>query len=176
MDGAGLALHAVDQHAPEIADFNRQLALPKEIGAGVGRLEPGQIENANIDRRDGHARLFARREPGEMNGQRHGLARPRQLRRVELDVERMRTAIDGEPGDAKRAAGHAFRPNVERAMGQRDGVGAGAPVAPTANGTTLSPETRSTSMKRSILSPTSATVALPAKAEAMRNFASSPAA
>ena len=63
-----------------------------------------------------------------MDGQRHRLARPRQLRRVELDVERVRTAIDGEPGQPKRAAGHALRPNVERAMGQRDGVSAGTPV------------------------------------------------
>ena len=58
------------------------------------------------------------------------MARPRQQRRVELDVERVRTAIDGEPGQPKRAAGHALRSNVERAMGQRDGVSAGAPVAP----------------------------------------------
>ena len=33
VDGAGLALHAVDQHAPEIADLDREFALPKEIGA-----------------------------------------------------------------------------------------------------------------------------------------------
>ena len=129
MDGAGRALHAVDQHAPEIADLDRQLALPEEIGARVGRLEAGQIEDADIDRRDGHPRLFARRKAREMNGQRHRLARPRERRRVELDVERVRAAIDGEPGDADRAAGHALGADVERTMGQRDGVGARAPVA-----------------------------------------------
>src|SRR5580704_19362887 len=98
MDGAGLALHAVDQHAPEIADLDRKLALPEEISAGVRRLEAGQVENTDIDRGNGHARLLARREPREMNGERHRLARPRQRRRVELDVERVRAAIDGEPG------------------------------------------------------------------------------
>ena len=128
MDGAGRALHAVDQHAPEIANLDRQLALPEEIGVRVRRLEPGQIENADIDRRDGHPRLLARREAGDVNGQRHRLARPRERRRVELDVERVRIAVDGEPRDADRAARHALGLNVERAMGQRDGIGAGAPV------------------------------------------------
>ena len=129
MDGARRALHAVDQHAPEIADLDRQLALPEEIGAGVRRLEPGQIQNADIDRGDGHPRFFARRKAGEMNGQRHRLARPRERRRVERNIERMRTSIDGEPGQPKRAAGHALGFSIERAMGQRDGVGAGPPVA-----------------------------------------------
>ena len=114
MNGAGLALHAVDQHAPEIADLDRQLALPEEIGARVRRLEAGQIENADIDRRDGHPRLLARREAGEMNGQRHRLTRPRSVRRVELDVERVRAAIDGEPGDAQ-ARGQACASPQRRA-------------------------------------------------------------
>ena len=65
-----------------------------------------------------------------MDGQRHRLTRPRQLRRVELDVERVRAGIDGEPGDAQRTARHALRPDVERAMGQRDGIGARAPIGP----------------------------------------------
>ena len=64
-----------------------------------------------------------------MNGQRHGLTRPRERRRIELDVERMRVAIDGEPGDTDRAARHAFGANIERTMGERDGVGAWPPVA-----------------------------------------------
>ena len=63
-----------------------------------------------------------------MNGKRHRLARPRELRRVERDVELVRVAVDGEPGDADRAARHALGADVERAMGQRDGVGAGAPA------------------------------------------------
>ena len=50
---------------------------------------------------------------------------------------------------ADRAAGHALRANVARAMGQRDGIGEPAPQSePIAKGTTLSPETRSTSTKR----------------------------
>ena len=130
MDSAGRALHAVDQHAPEVANLDRQFALPEEIGARVRRLEPGQIEDADIDRGDGHPRLFARRKAGDVNRQRHRLARPRERRRVELNVERMRISINGEPGDADRAARHALGLSVEWAMGQRDGVGARAPVGP----------------------------------------------
>ena len=40
----------------------------------------------------------------------------------------MRVAVDGEPGDADGAARHALGADVERAMGQRDGVGARPPV------------------------------------------------
>src|SRR5208282_1418575 len=86
MDGAGRALHAVDQHAPKIANLHRQLALAEEIAARIGRLEPGQIENADIDRRDGYERLLARREAGDLHWNRHRLARPRQLRGFERDV------------------------------------------------------------------------------------------
>jgi len=104
------------------------LRCPKKVGAGVRSFESGQIKNANVDRGDGHARLLARREPREMNGEGHRFARPRELWRVELDIERVRTWIDGEPGQPKRTARHALRPNVEWAMGQRNGIRAGAPI------------------------------------------------
>ena len=40
MDRPRGALHAVDQHAPEVADLHRQLALAEEISAGSGVLKP----------------------------------------------------------------------------------------------------------------------------------------
>ena len=75
MDRAGRALHAVDQHAPEVADLDRQLALAEEIGARVRRLEAGEVEDADVDRRDGDARLLARREAGDLDRHGHRLAR-----------------------------------------------------------------------------------------------------
>jgi hypothetical protein len=63
-----------------------------------------------------------------MDGERHGLPGTRERRRIEFDVERMRVAIDGEPGDADRAARHALGANVERTMGECDGIGPRPPV------------------------------------------------
>ena len=51
VDRAGRALHAVDQHAVEVADLDGELALAEEIAGRVGRLEAGQVEDADIDRR-----------------------------------------------------------------------------------------------------------------------------
>ena len=65
------ALHAVDQLAVEVADFGRELALPEIIVVGVWRLVIGEIEDADIDRRDDDARLLARaRGPASLTGTR----------------------------------------------------------------------------------------------------------
>ena len=125
---AGRALHAVDQHAVEVADVDGELALAEEIAARVGRLVAGEIEDADVDRGDRDLRLFARRETADLD--RHGqrLARPGLVRRLDRDVELVGGFVDREPGEAERAARHALGFDVERPMGQRDGVGAGAPV------------------------------------------------
>ena len=58
---AGDAVHAVDQHAIEIADFDRKLALAEEIAARLRRLVPRQIEDADVDRGDRRPRPLRRR-------------------------------------------------------------------------------------------------------------------
>ena len=58
----------------------------------------------------------------------HGLARLRQRRRADGDVELVRVAVDGEPREPDRPARHAPRLDVERTVGQRDRVGARPPV------------------------------------------------
>ncbi len=128
VDGARRALHAVDQHAPEVADLDRELALAEEIGARVRRLEAGQVEDADVDGRHGHPRLLARREAGDLDRQGHRLARLRERRRVERNVELARVGRDAEPGEPDRPARHAPRGDVERPVGQRDRIGARAPV------------------------------------------------
>ncbi len=128
VDGAGCALHAVDQHAPQVADLDRKLALAEEIGARVRRLEAGQVEDSDVDRRHRHPRLLARRKARDLDRQRHRLARLHERRRVERDGELARISRDPEPGEPDRPARHAPRGDVERPMGQRDRIGAGAPV------------------------------------------------
>ena len=54
------ALHAVDQLAVEIADFGGEPALAEIIVVGRRRLVIGEIEDADIDRGDHDAGLFAR--------------------------------------------------------------------------------------------------------------------
>ena len=105
-----------------------ELALAEEIAARVRRLVAGEIEDADVDRGDRDLRLLARREPADLDRHGHRLARPRLLRRLNRDVELVGALVDREPGEAERAARHALGFDVERPMGQRDGVGAGAPV------------------------------------------------
>ena len=52
-DAALGALHAVDQPAVEVAHLDTELALAKIMPGGVGRLKARQVQDADIDRRDG---------------------------------------------------------------------------------------------------------------------------
>ncbi len=128
LKGAGDAFHAVDQQPVEIADVDGELALAEEKAARVRRLVSRQIEDADVDRGDRDLGLFAGREAADLDRQGQGLARPGLVRRVDRDVELARALVDAEPGEAQRAAGHALGLDVERAMGQRDRVGARAPI------------------------------------------------
>ena len=139
---------------PQRSLISTGAVLPKK--AALSGSEPVRLEY-QLDRGDGHARL-SRREAGEMNGERHRL---RGCAVSACATSSVRTAIDGEPRDTQRAARLRF--------GQRRaGDGSArrhrrrAPPALTATARCCR-RTRSTSMKRSILSPTSAIIALPAK-------------
>ncbi len=59
-DRARDAFHAVDQQAVEVADVERQLALAVEIVVRIGRLEVGEVEDADVDGGDRDVGFFAR--------------------------------------------------------------------------------------------------------------------
>ena len=67
-------------------------------------------------------------EPGDLDRQaqrrRAGASAPAAS---SVDLERARAAVDLEPGEPERAAGHALRLRVERPVRERDEIGAGAP-------------------------------------------------
>ena len=130
LNGPGHALHAVDQHAPEVADLDRQLALAEEIRARVRCPVAGKVEDAEVDRRDGDMRLLSRREACDRDRDLERLARLRECWRAEGDVELAPLGADGEPGEPDRAAGHALRLDVERPVSQRDRIGARTPIGP----------------------------------------------
>ncbi len=126
-DGAAGALHAVDQIAVEVADFRRELPLAEEMIEGIRSLVAGEVEDADVDRRDRDPRLLARAEPAELDGQCQGAARPDLRRSLEIDLQRARRAVDREPRHAERASRQALRRLVERPVRERHDVGAGAP-------------------------------------------------
>ena len=128
VDRPARALHAVDQQPVEVADLDRQLPLPEEIGGRIGRLIAGEIEDADIDRGDRHLRFFARRQAGEPDRQGERLARLDLGRRVERDGELVRRFVDVEPGQSQSPPGHALGGRIERPMGDGDRIGAGAPI------------------------------------------------
>ncbi len=129
MQRAGDALHAVDQIAVEIAHLQAELALAEEVARGIGRLVVREVEDADVDRRDRHARLLAGGQAGKLDGDGDGLARPRLVRRGDGQLQLARGLVDLEPGDAHGARRHALLLDVERALGDRDRIGAGAPIA-----------------------------------------------
>ncbi len=82
-----------------------------------------------------------------------------------------------EPGEAQRAAGHALGLDVERAMGQRDRVGARAPVGADLERHDIVAlgEIDVDELARACRRPGRSSPC-PAKCEAMRSLASSPGA
>ena len=123
-----LGAHTVDQAPVEVADLAAQAALAVEPGVGSRGLEPRQVEDARVGRRDGDARLLAGSQAGELDGNREQAARADLLRHVEADAQRARLLVDGEPAQADGAAGHAPGLLVERAIEHDGHVGAGAPA------------------------------------------------
>ena len=79
-DRAARALHAVDEVAVEIAQLRRELLLAEEIVVGIRRLVAGQVEDADIDRRDRDVASSPGVEPGDLDRQiASGAARPHLL-------------------------------------------------------------------------------------------------
>ena len=76
------ALHAVDQLAVEVADLGGKRLLAEIVIVRRRRLVVGQIEDADIDRGDDDARLFAGGKPGNLDRYVQGRVRPDQRRRL----------------------------------------------------------------------------------------------
>src|SRR5262249_12264059 len=123
---AAFGAHAVDQAAVEVADLAAEPPLAVEPGLGFGRLEARQIEDADVDRGERDARLFAHGEPGQTHWHRERRARLHLLRHGELYAQRARSLLDLEPAQAERAARHALGLGIERAIERDRNVGPGA--------------------------------------------------
>ena len=128
-DLAARALHAVDQLVVEIADVGRQPALTEEVIVRRRRLVVGEIEDADVDRGDDDARLFARGKAVKFDGHAQRGVRPDQRRHFHFERQSFRLAVDREPLHADGAAGHALRHRIERPAQGGDDIGAVAPVA-----------------------------------------------
>jgi hypothetical protein len=57
-----IALGRIDQLAVEIADGHAELALAEIPAVRIGRLEAGEVEDAEVDRSDRHIGLLAGRD------------------------------------------------------------------------------------------------------------------
>src|SRR6516225_4004126 len=104
---AARRLHAVDELAVKIAHIRGEPALAEIIFVGSGRLVVRQVEDADIDGGDDEARLFAG-EAIDLDRHAQGRAGTRQGGKSEIDRERLRLAIDGEPLHPDGTAGHAL--------------------------------------------------------------------
>ena len=100
---AALALHAVDQHAVDVAQFGRQPLLVEVIVLRCGRIVAGEIEDADIDGGNRDEGLFAGGQIADLHGNGQLLARLHDLGRRQLDIERARGTVDAEPGKAHGA-------------------------------------------------------------------------
>ena len=92
------------------------------------RLVIGEVEDADIDGGDDDARLLAGGKAADPHRDAQRGVRPRELRRLHLDRQRARLAVDAEPLHADGAAGHALGVGVERTAKRRHHIGAGAPI------------------------------------------------
>ena len=72
---SGGAERAVDQPAVEVAQFEAEPALAEIPGFRIGRLVVGQVEDADIDRSDGHIGVRCGGQAGHRDGNRQRLAR-----------------------------------------------------------------------------------------------------
>src|SRR5690606_32821350 len=61
----GRAERPIDQLAIDVAPVIAELALPEIPGVRLRRLEAREIENAEIDRRDGYIGFLALRQSGQ---------------------------------------------------------------------------------------------------------------
>src|SRR5262249_47383810 len=65
--GASLGAHAIDQPAIDIADLGAKPALPEEPILWFRGLEARQVEDANVGRRNGDARLLTQAKAGNLD-------------------------------------------------------------------------------------------------------------
>src|SRR5262249_38924797 len=93
LDLAPRTLHAVDELTVEVADLGGEPALAEVIVVGRRRLVAGQIEDADVDRGDDDARLFAGVESIDFDGDAQRAIGTQQRRQAHVERKRARFAI-----------------------------------------------------------------------------------
>ena len=125
---AALALHAVDQHAVDVAQFGGQALLVEVVVLRRRRIVAREVEDADVHRSHGDEGFLAGAEVAEFHRNGEGLARLHHPGRRQLDVERARRAVDAEPGQSHGARRHALGLHIHRLVEARQHIGAGTPT------------------------------------------------
>ena len=93
-DAPCAALHAIDQLAVEVTNLGAEPALAEIIVIGRRRLVIGEIEDADIDCGNNDARLLTGSKTTDLHRNRQLAVRPDHLRKLQIERERFRRAID----------------------------------------------------------------------------------
>ena len=94
---AALGLHAVDKAAVEITDFGRKLPLRVKELLRVWRLEPGEVQDTNVDCTDDDAGVLAGREAVDLDRHLKSAAARQLVGSCECDFQRAALAVDLDP-------------------------------------------------------------------------------
>ena len=124
---AGDAERSVDQAAVEVAEFEAEAALAVIPLLRIGHLVVGQVEDADIDRSDGHIGVGPGWHAGDADGDRQRLVRLGLCDRRKRYRQLARTRIDLQPFEADGAGRHARFLRLARTEQGGGHIGAGAP-------------------------------------------------
>ena len=125
---SGGAERAIDQPAVEVAQFKTEPALAEIPGFRIGCLVVGEVEDADIDRSNGHIGVRSGGQAGHRDGNRQRLARLRLFDRRKRDRQLLAAGVYCEPFETDGARRHA---RLLAFAGPEEGgrhIGAGTPV------------------------------------------------
>jgi hypothetical protein len=109
---AGHALHAVDELAVEVADLHPETALTEVPTVRRGRLIAGEVQDPEIDRRQGDIDRLAGRGVGDLDRDLEPLARADHARgRIKAEL----TSSRRSPGSTPAQVSPIARPGMRRA-------------------------------------------------------------
>ncbi len=117
----------VENAAIIIAHIDAEPLLAIVVRYRVRRREFRQPKDAFIDRRDRQAHLLPARRAGDLDRRFNLLARPNKLRRIDRDLERLRTHVEPDISDAHRPPWDRPLHGVARRNDGRQHIETGAP-------------------------------------------------